>query len=46
MNPVEECWRQLKASLKNRFYEDLPELKTAIRRGLNGICTPDTSNYL
>ena len=39
MNPVEECWRQLKASLKNRFYEDLSELKAAIRRGLNDIST-------
>jgi transposase len=46
MNPVEECWRQLKASLKNRFFEDLPELKQAIQRGLEEISTPDTSNYL
>lgn len=46
MNPVEECWRQLKASLKNRFFEDLDELKRAIQRGLDDIATPDTSNYL
>jgi transposase len=46
MNPVEECWRQLKASLKNQFFEDLPELKRAIQRGLNDISTPNTSNYL
>jgi transposase len=46
MNPVEECWRQLKATLKNRFFEDLPDLKQAIQRGLDDISTPDTSNYL
>ena len=46
MNPVEECWRQLKASLKNRFFEDLDELKRAIQRGLDDIVIPNTSNYL
>ena len=46
LNPVEECWRQLKATLKNWLLEDLPELKQAIQRGLDGISTPKTSNYL
>jgi len=46
MNPVEECWRQLKTSLKNRFFGDLDELKRAIQLGLDEIATPDTSNYL
>lgn len=46
MNPVEECWRQLKKTLKNRFFEDLDELKRAIQRGLNEISTPNTSDFL
>ncbi len=45
MNPVEKCWRQLKAFLKNRYYEGLPDLKQAIQRGLD-ISTINTSNYL
>lgn len=46
MNPVEECWRQLKSMLKNRFFEDRPELMRAFRRGLNEVSAPNTSNYL
>lgn len=46
LNPVEECWRQLKKRLRNRFFESKEELETAIQEGLDLISTPNTSNYL
>jgi transposase len=32
LNPVEECWRQLKDAFGNRFFDSLEELTTAIER--------------
>jgi len=30
LNPVEECWRQLKRSLGNRFFGSIDELRPAV----------------
>lgn len=46
LNPVEECWRQLKQQLRNRFFESLEGLKQAIQDALTTLSTPDTSNSL
>jgi transposase len=35
LNPVEECWRQLQASLSNRFFDSLVELMTAVDTALS-----------
>jgi len=45
LNPVEECWRQLKASLSNRFFGSLDELTTAIDTGLDQLSIPEVSKY-
>lgn len=46
LDSVEECWRQLKGRLRNRFFESLEEWKNAIRDTLATIFIPYTSNYL
>lgn len=46
LNPVEECWRQLKKRLRNRFFESKEDLEAAIQEALGTISTPNTSNYL
>jgi len=46
LNPVEECWRQLSLALKNRLFEDLEALKTAISSLLDEIVPPNMYNYL
>ncbi|MCQ4333137.1 IS630 family transposase [Natronomonas sp. F2-12] len=45
LNPVEECWRQLQASLSNRFFDSLGELTTAIDTALDQLSIPKVSNY-
>jgi len=34
LNPVEKCWRQLQEALRNRFFDSLKELTTAIGTAL------------
>lgn len=46
MNPVEECWRQLKRRLGNRFFESLDELRPAIWTAIDSIAVPNVSDYL
>jgi transposase len=46
MNPVEECWRQLKKRLGNRFFGSVVELRPAIRRVLNDLKPPGILGYL
>lgn len=46
LNPVEECWRQFNAALKNHLFEDLATLKEAIPDALDSISTPNVYNYL
>jgi len=45
LNPVEECWRQLKGELSNRFFGSLDELTTAIDKALEQLSIPDVRNY-
>ncbi|SEP16845.1 DDE superfamily endonuclease [Halogranum amylolyticum] len=45
LNPVEECWRQLKDALDNRFFESLDEHNTASDTALDRLSIPDISNY-
>ncbi|WP_222914137.1 IS630 family transposase [Natrinema sp. SYSU A 869] len=45
LNPVEECWRQLKSALSNRFFDSLSELTTAIDTALDQLSIPKVSNY-
>src|SRR6056297_1153457 len=45
LNQVEECWRQLKNALCNRFLDSLDELNTAIDKALDRIAVPNMSNY-
>jgi transposase len=45
LNPVEECWRQVKRDLSNRFFGSLEELTTAIDDALDQLSIPDVSNY-
>lgn len=46
MNPVEECWRQFKRELGNRYFETIEELRSKIRPALAAISPPDIYNYL
>jgi transposase len=45
LNPVEECWRQLKADLSNRLFESLEDLTTAIDNALDQLSIPQICNY-
>ncbi len=45
LNPVEECWRQLKNALGNRFFDSLNELNAAIDKALDQISVPSVSSY-
>jgi transposase len=45
LNPVEECWRQVKRDLSTRFFGSLAELTTAIDDALDQLSIPDVSNY-
>lgn len=44
LNPVEECWRQLQASLSNQFFDSLDELTTVIDIALEQPSVPKVSN--
>jgi transposase len=45
LNPVEECGRQLKRDLSNRFFGSLDELTAAIDNLLDQLSVPNVSNY-
>jgi len=45
LNPVEECWRQLKQALNNRLFDSLDELTSAIDHALDRLSVPAVSNY-
>jgi hypothetical protein len=45
LNPVEECWRQLKAGLGNRLFDSIETLTTRIDHLLNQLSVPILSNY-
>lgn len=46
LNPVEECWRQLKHSLGNRFFSSIDELRPAIFNALDQVNPPEITDYL
>lgn len=46
MNPVEECWRQFKYQLGNRYFDSIEELRPAIRPALASISPPSIYEYL
>ena len=46
LNPVEECWRQLKQSLGNRFFSSIDELRPAISDALDQINPLVITDYL
>lgn len=46
MNPIEECWRQLKRALGNRYFGSLDELRPAIWSALDTVSPPDIYDYL
>lgn len=46
MNPVEECWRQLKQQLGNRFFGSIDALRPAIHTAIKQIEPPSIRNYL
>ena len=46
LNPVEECWRQLKDALGTRLFDSLAELNGAIDETLDEISIPTVSNYI
>jgi transposase len=45
LNPVEECWRQVKRDLSTRFFGSLEELTTAIDNALDQLLIPDVNNH-
>lgn len=46
MNPVEECWRQLKHKLGNRYFTTIEELRQAVWPAIEEISTPQFYDYL
>jgi len=46
LNPVEECWRQLKRTLGNRFFGSIDELRPAVTTALRQINPPKITDYL
>lgn len=46
LNPVEECWRQLKRALGNRFFGSIDELRPAMTVALDQINPPQITDYL
>jgi transposase len=46
LNPTEECWRQLRSALGNRYFGTVDELRTGIRSALDTINPPGIYQYL
>ena len=46
MNPVEECWRQFKRRLGNRYFDSIEELRPAVQTALDTISPPNIYDYL
>lgn len=45
LNPVEECWRQLKRALGNRFFGSIDELRPAVNAAIAQINPPQITDY-
>ena len=46
LNPTEECWRQLRLGLGNRYFGEIDELRNAIRSAMKEINPPGVYQYL
>ena len=46
LNPTEECWRQLRSALGNRYFGTVDELRHAIRSAMETIDPPRIYQYL
>lgn len=46
LNPTEECWRQLRSALGNRYFGTIDELRAGIRSALDTINPPGIYQYL
>lgn len=46
MNPIEECWRQFKRRLENRYFDSIEELRTAVQPALDAVSPPNFYDYL
>lgn len=46
LNPTEECWRQLRSALGNRYFGTLDELRNGIRSAMETINPPGIYQYL
>ena len=45
-DPTEECWRQLRTALGNRYFGSLDELRAGIQSALETINPPEIYQYL
>lgn len=46
LNPTEECWRQLRSALGNRYFGEIDELRNGIRSAIEEIDPPGMYQYL
>lgn len=46
LNPTEECWRQLRSALGNRYFGTLDKLRNGIRSAMETIDPPGIYQYL
>jgi transposase len=46
LNPTEECWRQLRSALGNRYFGTVDELRKGIRSAMETIDPPGIYQYL
>lgn len=46
LNPVEECWRQFKRALGNRFFASVDDLRPAVHDALDDVNAPSIYDYL
>jgi len=46
LNPTEECWRQLRSALGNRYFGTVDELRDGIRSAMETIDPPGIYQYL
>jgi transposase len=46
LNPTEECWRQLRLALGNRYFGTVDELRDGIRSAMEAIDPPGIYQFL
>lgn len=45
LNPVEECWRQFKRRLGNRFFQSIDGLRAEAYAALDDVTPPELIDY-